>query len=131
MDDLKTAAVSLARIDNNTTEVRVNRLGVGVITMVEPHLMGGDGNGHWMILPFHAMRASDGAEGRFTTSNQAASFIVNGPNVARQTVWPPDAAGCHAQRDGDCIWPACPQTRDGEPTKTGRHCPLDTAEDRE
>jgi len=32
---------------------------------------------------------------------------------------------CHAQQDGDCSWDRCPQRRDGEPTATGRHCPLD------
>lgn len=32
--------------------------------------------------------------------------------------------GCHADSDGDCFWPACPQKRDGEPAKSGRHCPL-------
>ncbi len=32
---------------------------------------------------------------------------------------------CHAARDGDCIWQDCPQNRDGEPRKSGRHCPYD------
>jgi hypothetical protein len=32
---------------------------------------------------------------------------------------------CHADTDGDCTWEGCPQLRDGEPEKTGRHCPLD------
>lgn len=32
---------------------------------------------------------------------------------------------CHAARDGDCFWSKCPQVRDGEPHKSGRHCPLD------
>lgn len=31
---------------------------------------------------------------------------------------------CHAGSDGDCSWPDCPQTRDGEPMKSGRDCPL-------
>ena len=31
---------------------------------------------------------------------------------------------CHAGQDGDCIWEHCPQNRDGEPMKSGRHCPL-------
>jgi hypothetical protein len=34
-------------------------------------------------------------------------------------------AKCRANRDGDCDWKDCPQHRDGEPAKTGRHCPLD------
>lgn len=32
---------------------------------------------------------------------------------------------CHGGRDGDCFDTRCPQLRDGEPEKTGRHCPLD------
>lgn len=32
--------------------------------------------------------------------------------------------GCRAGRDGECIWPLCPQLREGEPAKSGRHCPL-------
>lgn len=36
---------------------------------------------------------------------------------------------CHADRDGECCWQHCPQLRDGEPAKTGRHCPLDKIED--
>lgn len=36
---------------------------------------------------------------------------------------------CHADRDGDCVWSGCPQLRDGEPQKTGRHCPLDHPSD--
>lgn len=41
------------------------------------------------------------------------------------------AAGehCHGGRDGDCFDARCPQLRDGEPVRTGRHCPLDAAED--
>lgn len=44
-------------------------------------------------------------------------------------VWPCPVCTyrCHAGRDGDCVWPACPQLRDGEPSKSGRHCPLDCA----
>lgn len=36
---------------------------------------------------------------------------------------------CHAGRDGECRSYACLQLRDGEPLKTGRHCPLDTGTD--
>jgi hypothetical protein len=38
----------------------------------------------------------------------------------------PKIERCHADRDGDCNHPNCPQLRDGEPAKTGRHCPIDT-----
>ncbi len=31
---------------------------------------------------------------------------------------------CQAQLDGDCDHKLCPQLRDGEPTKSGRFCPL-------
>jgi hypothetical protein len=33
---------------------------------------------------------------------------------------------CHADGDGHCAWEYCPQLRDNEPAKSGRHCPLDT-----
>lgn len=36
---------------------------------------------------------------------------------------------CHADTDGDCAWEQCPQNRDGEPSKSGRHCPLDRKDD--
>lgn len=32
---------------------------------------------------------------------------------------------CKANREGDCKSATCPQLRDGEPVKSGRHCPLD------
>jgi protein gp37 len=32
---------------------------------------------------------------------------------------------CHAARDGECMADSCPQLRDGEPHRSGRHCPLD------
>jgi hypothetical protein len=31
---------------------------------------------------------------------------------------------CQAHKDGECTWALCPQIRDGEPKKSGRHCPL-------
>lgn len=39
------------------------------------------------------------------------------------------AMGCHAGRDGDCTWRDCPQLRDDEPVRSGRHCPLDVVVD--
>ncbi len=38
---------------------------------------------------------------------------------------------CRAGRDGDCVWKKCPQHQDGEPVKSGRHCPLDTRDEYE
>ena len=42
----------------------------------------------------------------------------------------PFVVPCYADRDGDCNHEGCPQLRDGEPLKTGRHCPLDTGDRR-
>jgi len=36
---------------------------------------------------------------------------------------------CHASSDGECHWKDCPQINDGEPRKSGRHCPLDHPKD--
>lgn len=36
---------------------------------------------------------------------------------------------CAAGMDGECCHELCPQIRDGEPKRSGRHCPLDVAED--
>ena len=36
---------------------------------------------------------------------------------------------CQADDDGCCAWEGCPQNREGEPWKSGRHCPLDVRND--
>jgi hypothetical protein len=36
--------------------------------------------------------------------------------------------GCRAGRDGECYWGSCPQNFDGEPHRSGRHCPRDVCE---
>lgn len=52
--------------------------------------------------------------------------------AAVEKKWPgPEHNRCCAGRDGDCNWPHCPQNRDGEPMKSGRHCPLDVYEELE
>ena len=38
-------------------------------------------------------------------------------------------AQCQAGNDGECVHKSCPQLRDNEPLKTGRHCPLDVLSD--
>ena len=38
---------------------------------------------------------------------------------------------CKSGSDGDCNWKECPQLKDGEPEKTGRHCPLDWDRDQD
>lgn len=36
-----------------------------------------------------------------------------------------NSSACHSGSDGECSWAKCPQARDGEPKRSGRHCPLD------
>jgi hypothetical protein len=38
---------------------------------------------------------------------------------------------CASDRDGDCTHTQCPQLRDNEPKRSGRHCPLDMRGDDE
>jgi hypothetical protein len=55
--------------------------------------------------------------------------------TVRVVTTPTDAQRCRAGSDGEgCFWtadPDCPQLRDNEPGRTGRHCPLDTEADDE
>lgn len=48
---------------------------------------------------------------------------------APEIIWQRPLIRCAAGRDGDCIHPDCPQNKEGEPAKTGRHCPLDVEDD--
>jgi hypothetical protein len=41
----------------------------------------------------------------------------------------PLSGRCAAGSDGECSHSQCPQLRDGEPAKSGRHCPLDIQEE--
>lgn len=47
------------------------------------------------------------------------------PATAAQSSTDHPLTRCAAGRDGECAHAQCPQLRDGEPAKTGRHCPLD------
>jgi hypothetical protein len=38
---------------------------------------------------------------------------------------------CRAHQDGDCFDKDCPQNRDNEPMRSGRHCPLDRRDEDE
>ena len=61
-------------------------------------------------------------------SNAKTVDRQNGPNDTRGAqsgIREAGIPGCHAGKDGDCCWEKCPQIRDDEPKKTGRHCPLD------
>lgn len=42
----------------------------------------------------------------------------------RQGVYNRGAGTCQSGQDGECYWEECPQIRDGEPRRSGRHCPL-------
>lgn len=76
---------------------------------------------------------------RWAAEILAASRDVASDSAEKQTptkVDPTDmrrfyglVTACHAGRDGECNWRECPQTRDGEPKKSGRHCPLDKESD--
>lgn len=54
--------------------------------------------------------------------------------LAACKVWgieiPEEKTRCHADSDGECFWEHCPQLRDKEPHKSGRHCPLDIPEEK-
>jgi len=50
-------------------------------------------------------------------------------NVEQPRVELKDHGHCHADDDGYCTFKDCPQLRDGEPKKSGRHCPRDKHED--
>ena len=52
-----------------------------------------------------------------------------GPGILARRLLIDSVERCHSDRDGDCVHANCPQLRDGEPRKSGRHCPLDTWED--
>lgn len=60
--------------------------------------------------------------------------IGDGYTEARPTATEQKESGkplthCAAGRDGECAHAQCPQHRDREPGKSGRHCPLDTQQD--
>jgi len=73
------------------------------------------------------MSSSDRGERPFDLGDVLEDFFGVGAPITRLSarLREEDARTCHADRDGDCTWEGCPQLRDGEPEKTGRHCPLD------
>lgn len=68
----------------------------------------------WMHLPMDAPSSVQEKQ-----DNADCSKISNGLEVHD------DNGRCRANRDGECSWSDCPQSRDGEPHKSGRHCPRD------
>lgn len=68
--------------------------------------------------------------GASADEHDEACIEVRALLAARPTEAQPDyveyrTTACHAGSDGDCSWTDCPQTRDGEPRRSRRHCPLD------
>jgi hypothetical protein len=54
----------------------------------------------------------------------------NGPGTPEPIKWEAPFDGhCGAFKDGECSKSWCPQIRDGEPGKSGRHCPLDCGDE--
>jgi predicted HAD superfamily Cof-like phosphohydrolase len=56
------------------------------------------------------------------------SKVFRRDKTGKAASWRPpvDRSGpnCHHDSDGDCGWKECPQSRDGEPERSGRSCPL-------
>lgn len=71
----------------------------------------------------------------FTTTDVGAGVLATGAKrepITRAPRLPrADYPGCHSDNDGDCTWSGCPQLRDGEPERSGRHCPRDRRGDNE
>ncbi len=63
--------------------------------------------------------ASMGRECRVICGNHGGTFASTTGTAPTKTPL------CHAGKDGDCSWSECPQLHDGEPKKSGRHCPID------
>jgi hypothetical protein len=65
---------------------------------------------------------------------QARSLLDWGPDGLYDATRATHLTGCHAagrSGDGECRWRECPQLKDGEPAKSGRHCPLDVRDEEE
>lgn len=73
----------------------------------------GDGNGNAIVQAGKNRRWRGLAEDPNRTTHEAEAL---GDKALKR---------CAAGRDGECGHAQCPQLRDGEPAKSGRHCPLD------
>jgi hypothetical protein len=69
---------------------------------------------------------------RLTAARRASIIreLRQGPNgpapKPEPATWEAPFTGhCGASKDGECVKSWCPQIRDGEPVRSGRHCPLD------
>lgn len=60
-------------------------------------------------------------------SKETVGLAADGLPIPRYSIERHRMTRCQCDDDGYCGWEGCPQRRDGEPDKTGRHCPLDQA----
>ena len=67
---------------------------------------------------------SDSMVARMSRKDELASAAMLAHDLIGKVQAMPELDSCAADDDDMCIHPKCPQNRDGEPTKTGRHCPL-------
>ncbi len=66
------------------------------------------------------------------TAGESCVLVLMATSIAQPGSDPfPQLRRCAASRDGECGDSRCPQLRDGEPGRTGRHCPLDINRDDE
>lgn len=87
-----------------------------------------NGRRYWVICRHHPKRYGGVEYVLNSQGTDAKRFYAKGfaeAEVARLNGAPAAITRCAAARDGDCSHALCPQLRDGEPGKTGRHCPLD------
>lgn len=67
----------------------------------------------------------DGSEStRFLRKTDLAGAAMLAHELLGRVQAMPELTSCAADCDDMCDHPKCPQTRDGEPAQTGRHCPL-------
>lgn len=78
----------------------------------------------WLGVSVEDQAAAD-ARVPILLDTPAAKRFVSAEPLLGPVDLTPWLALCHAARDGECNWSGCPQARDGEPHRSGRHCPMD------
>lgn len=61
---------------------------------------------------------------KHSSKDELASAAMLAHDLLGRVQAMPELTSCAADCDDMCDHPKCPQNRDGEPAKTGRHCPL-------
>lgn len=90
--------------------------------------------GEWSTLPVHPSPLDAIQDAwRAATAAPAPAPVRTPPPTRHFEVLSPyqqelaKEGHCMADDDGYCCWEGCPQIRDNEPTRSGRHCPRDIA----